>query len=197
MNKEWWGLLLCAFSRDFKSTLYHRMLSKIHKYCLFCYISISHSYIWNYPWLFPRFPLSDNSMFILTLVISSPHPSISNLGMFGISSFIAVINPPQACILAVGRTRTELGILVDEEGNETLQQHQLMTVTLSSDGRMVDDELASKFLKSLKANLENPVRLTLYWNHDILVVFLGNVWKLYKKGTNENQLQKQGNKNLA
>ncbi|XP_054827144.1 pyruvate dehydrogenase protein X component, mitochondrial isoform X2 [Eublepharis macularius] len=87
--------------------------------------------------------------------------SISNLGMFGISSFIAVINPPQACILAVGRTRMELGIVVDEEGNEKLQQHQLMTVTLSSDGRMVDDELASKFLESLKANLENPVRLAL------------------------------------
>ncbi|XP_077178260.1 pyruvate dehydrogenase protein X component, mitochondrial isoform X2 [Paroedura picta] len=87
--------------------------------------------------------------------------SISNLGMFGIRSFIAVINPPQACILAVGRTRTELGIVVDEEGNEKLQQHQLMTVTLSSDGRMVNDELASKFLESLKANLENPVRLAL------------------------------------
>ncbi|XP_048340547.1 pyruvate dehydrogenase protein X component, mitochondrial [Sphaerodactylus townsendi] len=87
--------------------------------------------------------------------------SISNLGMFGISSFIAVINPPQACILAVGRTRMELGIVVDDEGNEKLQQHQLMTVTLSSDGRMVDDELASKFLESLKSNLENPTRLAL------------------------------------
>ncbi|XP_033005735.1 pyruvate dehydrogenase protein X component, mitochondrial [Lacerta agilis] len=87
--------------------------------------------------------------------------SISNLGMFGISSFIAVINPPQACILAVGRTRTELAVAVDDEGNEKLQQHQLMTVTLSSDGRIVDDELASKFLERLKSNLENPVRLAL------------------------------------
>ncbi|XP_020638475.3 pyruvate dehydrogenase protein X component, mitochondrial isoform X1 [Pogona vitticeps] len=87
--------------------------------------------------------------------------SISNLGMFGISSFIAVINPPQACILAVGRSRPELALVVDEEGNEKLQQHQLMTITLSSDGRMVDDELASKFLERLKANLENPARLAL------------------------------------
>ncbi|KAL8169706.1 UNVERIFIED_CONTAM: hypothetical protein K2H54_055931 [Gekko kuhli] len=86
---------------------------------------------------------------------------ISNLGMLGVSSFIGLVTPPQACFLAVGRTRMELGIVVDEEGNERLQQHQLMTVTLSSDGRMVDDELASKFLKSLKANLENPVRLAL------------------------------------
>ncbi|NXU16520.1 ODPX protein, partial [Pardalotus punctatus] len=87
--------------------------------------------------------------------------SISNLGMFGISDFTAVINPPQACILAVGRARPELKIVEDEEGNEKLEQHQLMTVTLSSDGRVVDDELASKFLETLKANIENPIRLAL------------------------------------
>ncbi|NWU91819.1 ODPX protein, partial [Upupa epops] len=87
--------------------------------------------------------------------------SISNLGMFGINDFTAVINPPQACILAVGRARPELKLVEDEEGNEKLEQHQLMTVTLSSDGRVVDDELASKFLETLKANLENPIRLAL------------------------------------
>ncbi|NXC38477.1 ODPX protein, partial [Penelope pileata] len=87
--------------------------------------------------------------------------SISNLGMFGINDFTAVINPPQACILAVGRARPELKIVEDEEGNEKLKQHQLMTVTLSSDGRVVDDELASKFLETLKANIENPIRLAL------------------------------------
>ncbi|XP_027497561.1 pyruvate dehydrogenase protein X component, mitochondrial isoform X1 [Corapipo altera] len=87
--------------------------------------------------------------------------SISNLGMFGISGFTAVINPPQACILAVGRARPELRIVEDEEGNEKLEQHQRMTVTLSSDGRVVDDELASKFLETLKANIENPIRLAL------------------------------------
>ncbi|NXI60508.1 ODPX protein, partial [Chloroceryle aenea] len=87
--------------------------------------------------------------------------SISNLGMFGINDFTAVINPPQACILAVGRARPELKVVEDEEGNEKLKQHQLMTVTLSSDGRLVDDELASKFLETLKANIENPMRLAL------------------------------------
>ncbi|KAM6358771.1 pyruvate dehydrogenase protein X component, mitochondrial isoform 4-T4 [Alca torda] len=87
--------------------------------------------------------------------------SISNLGMFGVNDFTAVINPPQACILAVGRARPELKIVEDEEGNEKLKQHQLMTVTLSSDGRVVDDGLASKFLETLKANIENPMRLAL------------------------------------
>ncbi|XP_066495776.1 pyruvate dehydrogenase protein X component, mitochondrial [Tiliqua scincoides] len=88
--------------------------------------------------------------------------SISNIDMFGISSFIGIINPPQACFLAVGGARTELSVVEDEEGNEKLQQHQLMTVTLASDVRVVDDKLASEFLGSLKANLENPTRLALY-----------------------------------
>ncbi|XP_007941498.2 pyruvate dehydrogenase protein X component, mitochondrial [Orycteropus afer afer] len=85
--------------------------------------------------------------------------SVSNLGMFGIDEFAAVINPPQACILAVGRFRPALKLTQDEEGNATLQQHQLITVTMSSDSRVVDDELATRFLESFKANLENPIRL--------------------------------------
>ncbi|XP_032696936.1 pyruvate dehydrogenase protein X component, mitochondrial isoform X1 [Lontra canadensis] len=85
--------------------------------------------------------------------------SISNLGMFGIDEFTAVINPPQACILAVGRFRPVLKLEQDEEGNPRLQQHQLLTVTMSSDSRVVDDELATRFLENFKANLENPIRL--------------------------------------
>ncbi|CAK6449510.1 unnamed protein product [Pipistrellus nathusii] len=85
--------------------------------------------------------------------------SISNLGMFGIDEFTAVINPPQACILAVGRFRSVLKLTQDEEGNDKLQQQQLIRVTMSSDGRVVDDELATKFLETFKANLENPFRL--------------------------------------
>ncbi|XP_007610470.1 pyruvate dehydrogenase protein X component, mitochondrial isoform X2 [Cricetulus griseus] len=85
--------------------------------------------------------------------------SISNLGMFGIDEFAAVINPPQACILAVGRFRPVLKLTEDEEGNPQLRQHQLITVTMSSDSRVVDDELATRFLESFKANLENPMRL--------------------------------------
>lgn len=96
---------------------------------------------------------------------SVSHPfsnkSISDLGMFGVNSFIGLIMPPQACILAVGGSRTELTVVEDEDGNEKLQQHQLLTITLSSDGRVIDDELASKFLDTLKANLENPARLAL------------------------------------
>uniref|UniRef100_A0A671XZ32 Dihydrolipoamide acetyltransferase component of pyruvate dehydrogenase complex n=1 Tax=Sparus aurata TaxID=8175 RepID=A0A671XZ32_SPAAU len=84
--------------------------------------------------------------------------SISNLGMFGISGFSAVINPPQACILAVGTSRAELRLCEDDQ---TLRTQQLMTVTLSSDGRLVDDELASRFLDKFRANLEQPQRMAL------------------------------------
>ncbi|KAK2842070.1 hypothetical protein Q5P01_012270 [Channa striata] len=84
--------------------------------------------------------------------------SISNLGMFGISGFSAVINPPQACILAIGTSRAELRLCED---TQTLRTQQLMTVTLSSDGRLVDDELASRFLDKFRANLEQPQRMAL------------------------------------
>ncbi|OCT83704.1 hypothetical protein XELAEV_18021846mg [Xenopus laevis] len=87
--------------------------------------------------------------------------SISNLGMFGITGFSAVINPPQSCILAVGRSRVELGFSEGEEGNPQLCQKQVMNVTLSSDGRLVDDELATKFLECFRKNLENPLHCAL------------------------------------
>ncbi|KAF4095450.1 hypothetical protein G5714_024528 [Onychostoma macrolepis] len=87
--------------------------------------------------------------------------SISNLGMFGISEFSAVINPPQACILAVGSTRAELSLAPQDPDGPVLRTQQLMTVTLSSDGRLVDDELASRFLEKFRTNLEQPQRASL------------------------------------
>ncbi|GCB69277.1 hypothetical protein scyTo_0010530 [Scyliorhinus torazame] len=88
--------------------------------------------------------------------------SISNLGMFGISGFSAVINPPQACILAIGQSRQDLTVSEDDKGNPRLCQKDMVTVTLSSDGRVVDDELASQFLENFRLNLENPKRLSLF-----------------------------------
>ncbi|XP_032895150.1 pyruvate dehydrogenase protein X component, mitochondrial [Amblyraja radiata] len=88
--------------------------------------------------------------------------SISNLGMFGINEFIAVINPPQACILAIGRLRHDLAVSEDDDGNHSLCRKEMMMVTLSSDSRVVDDELASQFLEKFRLNLENPTRLALF-----------------------------------
>ena len=81
--------------------------------------------------------------------------SISNLGMMGISEFTAVINPPDACILAVGGIKKELAF--DENGE--LTENNIMKLTLSCDHRVVDGAVGSAFLKTLKENLEHPVRM--------------------------------------
>lgn len=79
--------------------------------------------------------------------------SISNLGMFGISEFTAVINPPQSCIMAVGGTQLSL--------NKSGKPSSYITVQMSSDARVVDSALASRFLDTFKKNIENPLRLGL------------------------------------
>jgi len=80
--------------------------------------------------------------------------TISNLGMFGIDEFTAIINPPDACILAVGSIK-ETPVLK----NGQLQNTGVMKVTLSCDHRVVDGVTGTKFLQTLKGFLENPVVL--------------------------------------
>ena len=80
--------------------------------------------------------------------------SISNLGMFGIDEFTAIINPPDACILAVGGMSPRL-VMVDGEVKEST----FMKVTLSCDHRVVDGASGAKFLQTFKGILEEPMRL--------------------------------------
>ena len=80
--------------------------------------------------------------------------SISNLGMYGIEDFTAIINPPDACILAVGGIK-ETAIVK----NGQLVPGNVMKVTLSCDHRAVDGAVGSAFLKTLKGLLEDPVRI--------------------------------------
>jgi len=80
--------------------------------------------------------------------------TISNLGMYGIDQFTAIINPPDACILAVGAA-TET-VLVE---NGQMVVGNVMKVTLSCDHRAVDGAVGSTFLKTLKELLENPVKM--------------------------------------
>lgn len=80
--------------------------------------------------------------------------TISNLGMYGIDQFTAIINPPDACILAVGAA-TET-VLVE---NGQMVVGNVMKVTLSCDHRAVDGAVGSAFLKTLKELLENPVKM--------------------------------------
>lgn len=78
--------------------------------------------------------------------------SVSNLGMFGVEDFTAIINPPDACILAVGGIKQVPVVSADGE----LEVGNVMKVTLSSDHRVVDGALAASFLKTLKQMIENP-----------------------------------------
>ena len=80
--------------------------------------------------------------------------TISNLGMFGIDEFTAIINPPDACILAVGGIK-ETVIVKDGQ----MKIGNLMKVTLSCDHRVVDGAVGSAFLLTLKGLLEDPVRM--------------------------------------
>lgn len=80
--------------------------------------------------------------------------TISNLGMFGIEEFTAIINPPDACILAVGGIK-ETAVVK----NGQLVPGNVMKVTLSCDHRAVDGAVGSAFLKTLKGLLEDPVRI--------------------------------------
>jgi len=78
--------------------------------------------------------------------------TISNLGMYGIDEFTAIINPPDACILAVGGIKK---IPVIKNGQ--VISGNVMKVTLSCDHRVVDGATGAAFLQTLKHNLENPV----------------------------------------
>jgi pyruvate dehydrogenase E2 component (dihydrolipoamide acetyltransferase) len=77
--------------------------------------------------------------------------TISNLGMYGVEDFTAIINPPEAAILAVGATTREPTVV----GEELVPRYR-MRYTLSSDHRVIDGALAAQFLKSLTGLIESP-----------------------------------------
>jgi pyruvate dehydrogenase E2 component (dihydrolipoamide acetyltransferase) len=83
--------------------------------------------------------------------------SISNLGMYGIKQFNAIINPPQACILSVGSG--EKRAVISENGD--IISSTVMTCTLSVDHRAVDGVVGANFLKVFKSLVENPVLMLL------------------------------------
>ena len=86
--------------------------------------------------------------------------TISNLGMFGMKQFTAIINQPQACILAVGGTEKKV---VPNEGADAWETpfvtKSVMLVSLTSDHRVVDGAVGAEWLKSFKKHVENPLLL--------------------------------------
>jgi pyruvate dehydrogenase E2 component (dihydrolipoamide acetyltransferase) len=82
--------------------------------------------------------------------------SVSNLGMFGIKEFSAIINPPQVCILAVGK-----GDQRPVVKNGALAIANVMTCTLSCDHRVVDGAVGAEFMQAFQAFIENPLQMLL------------------------------------
>ncbi|HBY95823.1 MAG TPA: hypothetical protein DEP84_18020 [Chloroflexi bacterium] len=82
--------------------------------------------------------------------------TVSNLGMYGVEDFIAIITPPEAAILAVGAAQKQ-PVVRDEQ----IVIGQVMRATISADHRVTDGAEAAEFMVELKSLLENPLRLTL------------------------------------
>ncbi|HRJ67504.1 MAG TPA: 2-oxo acid dehydrogenase subunit E2, partial [Alphaproteobacteria bacterium] len=82
--------------------------------------------------------------------------SVSNLGMFGISQFSAIINPPQAAILAVGAGQERVVVK-----NGQMAVANVMTVTASFDHRAIDGAVGAEYLQVFKKLIENPMGLLL------------------------------------
>lgn len=85
--------------------------------------------------------------------------TISNLGMYGVDNFTAIINPPQSCILALGATTNKLELAPEDP--KGFKQVQVMKATLSSDHRTVDGAVAAKWMKAFKEYLEQPLTFML------------------------------------
>jgi pyruvate dehydrogenase E2 component (dihydrolipoamide acetyltransferase) len=84
--------------------------------------------------------------------------TISNLGMLGVDHFEAIINPPQAAILAVGAAVKRPVVKSTPQGDQ-LAIGTEMTLTLSADHRVIDGAMAAEYLQTLKGLMENPAAL--------------------------------------
>lgn len=84
--------------------------------------------------------------------------SISNLGMFGIDNFTAIINPPEAAILSVSSVRKK-AVVVEKDGEDVIEIRPMMNIQLSVDHRLIDGLLAAKFVGYMKELLENPLKI--------------------------------------
>lgn len=82
--------------------------------------------------------------------------TISNMGMYGITHFTAIINSPQSAILAIGGT--EARMIVDETEEKGWRKAMVMQATISADHRIIDGATAARWMKAFKDALENPLR---------------------------------------
>ena len=85
--------------------------------------------------------------------------TVSSLGMFDLDDFVAIINPPESAILAVGKIAKNPVVVTNEDGEDEIVIKSTCTLCLSYDHRLIDGAEAAKFLQKLKNYLQNPVLL--------------------------------------
>ncbi len=85
--------------------------------------------------------------------------TVSNLGMFGIENFTAIINPPEAAILAVSAVKDKPVVVTDINGQKNIEIKSIMNITLTVDHRLIDGLLAAEFVTEVKRVLENPLEI--------------------------------------
>ena len=85
--------------------------------------------------------------------------SVSNLGMFGIENFTAIINPPEAAILSVSSIREKAIVVTNEAGEDEICIRPMMNIQLTVDHRIIDGLLASQFVEYVKELLEEPLKI--------------------------------------
>jgi pyruvate dehydrogenase E2 component (dihydrolipoamide acetyltransferase) len=86
--------------------------------------------------------------------------TVTNLGMFGIDNFTAIINPPEAAILSVSSVKKK-AIVITEDGEDKIVIRPMMNIQLSVDHRVIDGLLASQFVGYVKELLENPINIVI------------------------------------
>ena len=85
--------------------------------------------------------------------------TVSSLGMFDVDEFVAIINPPEAGILAVGKIAKTPVVITNDEGEDEIVIRPMCNMTISYDHRIVDGAEAAQFLRQVKTYLQNPVLL--------------------------------------
>ncbi|WP_300758612.1 2-oxo acid dehydrogenase subunit E2 [uncultured Oscillibacter sp.] len=85
--------------------------------------------------------------------------TVSSLGMFDLDDFVAIINPPESAILAVGKIAKTPVVVTDEEGEDEIVIKSMCALCLSYDHRIIDGAEAAKFLQKVKNYLQNPILL--------------------------------------
>lgn len=85
--------------------------------------------------------------------------TVSNLGMFDVTHFCAIINPPQSCILAIGGSQKRL--VIDESSEKGFKEATFMSVTLSADHRTVDGAVGARWLQYFRKHMEDPTTMLL------------------------------------